>query len=98
MKFTPGPWKAIATAFDLETAQNAIVGSFDVILPAQSMSVPEMVENANLIAAAPDMYEALKALTDLMIDISRSGAINLSEVGYAVIDAASKTLRKAEGC
>lgn len=99
--FTPGPWRAIPTAFDLEKEQNAIVGSFDVALPVHLISVPEMMENSNLIAAAPEMYEALKDVKDTLGAIEWGTPEHAEELlGEAIdkfYDRIGTILTKAEG-
>ena len=55
--FTPGPWDAFGT----------LVGARGIIIRQQwecvRKSIDELQANAYLIAAAPDMYEALEAIS-----------------------------------
>lgn len=71
-KFTPGPWLASQTmrvhgavpssdGVDICSADNANIG---LVYWAESGSRSETRANANLIAAAPEMYEALKRVME----------------------------------
>jgi hypothetical protein len=55
--FTPGPWRAVHNGtcwqIDAET---------DAVATTQFCYAPEVVANARLIAAAPDLFEALAGL------------------------------------
>ena len=55
MKHTPGPW---------ETSNGNIWTEGEQVFVAMTMGVPigDSLKNAELIAAAPEMYEALKNL------------------------------------
>ncbi len=57
-KFTPGPWKFSGVAI---RGQNDEPDIARVYMPV-GMSEQEFDSNARLIAAAPEMYEALDAL------------------------------------
>ena len=59
-KWTPGDWVVKPIAIDFEKEPNALVGTFDVTFPVESISFPEMRANANLLEASKKMYEALK--------------------------------------
>lgn len=74
-KWTPGPW-AVRDARGIRGANGECVASTYCAAPA---------EDANLIAAAPDLYEALA-------DIHSKLDHNLAEY-----DAADKALAKARG-
>lgn len=67
-KFTKGPWKA---AYDPQLRALIQIYSTEAHLPVAVLpdrgtveSMPEIEANANLIAAAPDMYEALECACD----------------------------------
>ena len=65
MKHTPGPWTCIEVAFDDYQTGNI---SF-VVDSAQGPAVMVgSVANCRLIAAAPDMYEALKVARDALAE------------------------------
>jgi len=66
-KFTPGPWKIIITPCDLYS-EWCIATERDSGIIATSRAFPPRFEgeaNANLIAAAPDLYEALGEMRSL---------------------------------
>jgi len=63
-KFTKGPWKAtydsqLQSAIEIYNEEDRIMVA---VLPDRGTveAMPEIEANANLIAAAPDMYEALE--------------------------------------
>ena len=65
-KFTPGPWKAM---YDSQLQALIQIYSTEAHLPVAVLpdrgtveAMPEIEANAKLIAAAPDMYEALDHL------------------------------------
>ena len=67
-KFTPGPWKAtydsqLQAAIEIYNTEDRIMVA---VLPDRGTveAMPEIEANANLIAAAPDMYEALECACD----------------------------------
>lgn len=100
-KHTPGPWKFYFNEYDpklvqvwseydgLRTRHVAFVGNRDSIA-----SSPEVQANARLIAAAPEMLEALKDLVAVIARIpATQKSIGLQELclrGHAAI-------AKAEG-
>lgn len=67
-KFTKGPWKAtydsqLRAAIEIYNTEDRIMVA---VLPDRGTieAMSEIEANANLIAAAPDMYEALKCACD----------------------------------
>jgi hypothetical protein len=73
-KFTPGPWKAVLNAhfWDIESEMHGLIGdacasNFVYVngkrLPPEQAD-PIAAANAHLMAAAPDMYEALKMILE----------------------------------
>ena len=58
MKHTPGPWRITHTADD----STFIDTDTDDFIAQVRRTIPEYEENAHLIAAAPDLLEALQAL------------------------------------
>ena len=67
-KFTKGPWKAtydsqLQAAIEIYNTEDRIMVA---VLPDRGTveAMPEIEANANLIAAAPDMYEALECACD----------------------------------
>ena len=84
-KFTPGPWHHI----DVPSVRSLFNGCScifsehidDAIVASIGEDVPNHVGNANLIAAAPELYEALKALC------SANTAANLAKAQAAILKA-----------
>ena len=85
-KFTKGPWKARHDGRDgmvvCPDGRSFLVG--DIIYHEENIA------NAHLIAAAPDMYEALKDL--LNYDYEDAGL-----VPHSIIGPATDALAKADG-
>ena len=70
-KFTKGPWKA---TYDSQLQALIQIYSTEAHLPVAVLpdrgtveAMPEIEANANLIAAAPDMYEALETTCEYCI-------------------------------
>lgn len=71
-KWTPGPWRAghfssvvgCPVVAQPDPARNSIIvaGTRGAVASESDAFVAEIVANAHLIAAAPDLYEALEAL------------------------------------
>ena len=97
-QFTPGPWVA-----ERDTARNAyawkVTGAKGVVEDIARLalvdSVSQIEANANLIAAAPAMYEALKTLLALIGDEDLPDNGELS--GAVICDFARSALAQAEG-
>ena len=91
MKFTPGPWSVQARLCNMidvthsNTQKGAITHSLCRV-QARVSWVEEATANAHLIAAAPDMYAALKRAAALLVGNSTSLA-----------DEIRAALKKAEG-
>ena len=74
MKHTPGPW----TQLDQEHAVSIVSGGIviaDVFKPDDNCVSPPMSEtldNARLIAAAPDLLTTLKAMTTILSNIQNT--------------------------
>ena len=67
-KFTPGPWKAtydsqLQAAIEIYNTEDRVMVA---VLPDRGTieAMSEIEANANLIAAAPDMYKALECACD----------------------------------
>lgn len=101
-KHTPGPWTARkapernAYAWDVEGAQGTVPTIARMALVDR---VSEVEANAHLIAAAPAMYEALKAMLEHEGErvYSGIGTEHDSEVLEAAKQAARTALAQAEG-
>lgn len=99
--FTPGPWEIR----DDYTQDHGVIcvehpawDAIDVIMPQWSnMDSPEEHQaNARLIAAAPDLYDALQECSfRLAALVAASG--DFSDVNAKALDAATAALAKAEG-
>jgi hypothetical protein len=91
MNITQGEWEVDTNDSKIRIASRKIYPPFLAEL-FHSSSVPygEALSNAHLIAAAPDMYEALKHILNSIPEPTRKGL----SVNWQVIDAA---IAKAEG-
>jgi hypothetical protein len=101
MKYTPGPWAAEANGVFKDEQRNPIASVYD---PEHTNHLTDIAKaNAQLIAAAPDMYEALKDLVKLLecddpVEVGCSCAY--TGTGAPLICAwckAKQALAKAEG-
>jgi len=91
-KFTPGPWKI----------QKSISGVHPIAAPGIRAHITYVndVENAHLIAAAPEMYEALEALISAMDDVLYNAdrvPDCIVAVAQEAMDKANAALKKARG-
>lgn len=93
-KFTPGPWRSVgrcihAPVLALGNPTSAIAFALDC--GAKSGRAPEVKANADLIAAAPEMYTALEAVinSDMAMREEDEGRISdtLSVVRAALVKA-----------
>lgn len=57
-KFTPGPWQINGSHIYTEDPKRAVIAQ--VFNPGKSADAYPLIENAHLIAAAPELYEALE--------------------------------------
>ena len=94
-KFTKGPWKAtydsqLQAAIEIYNTEDRVMVA---VLPDRGTveAMSEIEANANLIAAAPDMYEALETVCGSCIYVKLAGGKCCE---YCVIQ---KALRKAGG-
>lgn len=97
-KFTPGTWEVA-----LETGCRGVVASvsgtpkFVAVMfndPDTPENEPMRFANAHLIAAAPDLYEALEMVRDADDDCHKDGLQTIPSVARSKIDAA---IAKAKG-
>jgi len=96
MKHTPGPWQ-VASSMCPYRVIAAVEEPFGVVVVCDTANnaktrTPENAANANLIAAAPEMYEALKAILDTCLSPDYEGAPSDAAVKLMVA-----ALAKAEG-
>ena len=96
MKHTPGPWSVDAMGFiyapaDSELPENSNQGAQLVLAKLLSHSTVRTAGNASLIAAAPDLLEALEGI----IEYRERALLDTRETpAYA---AARAAIRKAKG-
>lgn len=87
-KFTPGPWiycfRSAGTCVETESGRTVAVAS-------PTPGVGDYDANARLIAAAPEMYEALRALLDVSKTDDWNGSAKLDDA----LEAARAALAKA---
>lgn len=108
-KHTPGPWSASAPdgeyhdviriyAATVDSKPVAVCPQMDspimAILKGQTNETTEAAANARLIAAAPDLLEALEMVRDADEDAKRDGLPTIPATARARIDAA---IAKATG-
>lgn len=65
VKHTPGPWKASGTSVYAETGREIIFGAYNMWLG----EIEERKANARLIAAAPELLEALESTAAALAEI-----------------------------
>ena len=61
-KFTPGPWQINGSHIYTADPERALLAQ--VFNPGERVSDYPLVENARLIAAAPELYEALERIVE----------------------------------
>ena len=87
---TPGPW-GVSSSFLVCNMDARIIANCAFLgLEVLDVAFEERIANAHLIAAAPDLYEALKRLVALLND-------DLDDQQAEAWDAACAALAKAEG-
>ena len=91
MEHTKGEWILSAGCFARQVKTYVTNTDLEVIAGVEANTEKEVLANAHLIAAAPDMYEALKGL---MRDYSTNPN---SDIFYAACLKAREALTKAEG-
>ena len=85
IKHTPGPWEACGKAVHAETGREIVFGSHNT----RSGSDEEQRANARLIAAAPELLEALGLI---VAQVKAGGHIYASH-----LERAEAAIAKAEG-
>ena len=88
-KHTPKPWKFLRAFGRIETDQRVICY---MAAGVTERALKETLENGKLIAAAPDLLEALQA----MIRYGEDGPAK-GETGYDIEMKAKAAIRKAKG-
>lgn len=91
MKHTPGPWIVNSSAVKANWPSNALTICEVNIIPGKKPAISEQHGNLFLIAAAPDLLEALTNLTTIAADL-----IDLDDVGaLEIINDAKAAIEKA---
>jgi hypothetical protein len=90
-KHTPGPWQVNGSHIYTADPERALLAQ--VFNPGSKASDYPLVENARLIAAAPDLLEALIMVRDADDDCRKDGFREMPPPARARIDAA---IAKAE--
>ena len=86
-KFTPGPWE-LTHPGPLLHGKRVFAGTKYIgIIDNSDMDVAEIDANAHLIAAAPDMYEAVKKMCNNALDL---GYCHMTDCGNCKSMAAIK--------
>lgn len=101
-RFTPGPWKALTNGNTFNSA--TVVTSKDaadgwvceVFDDSDSCTLPDEA-NAHLIAAAPELYDALETLLDINDNGGPFGGELYQDRVVRSIECARKALAKARG-
>ncbi len=91
MNYTKGEWKVSSTAFDRAYQTFVVNEDLELISEATGDSPEESIANANLIAAAPNMYEALRKARQ------HFGHMILTYEEAQVVTVIDEALAKAEG-
>jgi len=80
-KFTKGPWVVHLNKVGVvDTSDTQSYGMLDVVAVVDAWDFAKQHEhNAHLIAAAPELYEALTQLIDDLINTDEEGLFELSE-------------------
>ena len=65
-KFTPGPWELATSEFEVRSFDRKLIAGM-ILMEAQTYDNgrEQQAANARLIAAAPEMYEALNGISSL---------------------------------
>lgn len=95
-KHTPGPWRCVDTSYHAHDYR--LLRSDGLPMPVNAMGANDHSEqraNARLIAAAPELLEALKAIANMRPRTMRSGGIDPHDMRNAQL-LALNAIRKAE--
>lgn len=98
-KHTPGPWIAHKTGYKGHAsgawyiyAINSSDGRSPHVAHIKQSTLQPMAANARLIAAAPDLLEALQSLIDMDISYRRGRKVEIA------VQSARSAIAKATGC
>jgi len=100
---TPGPWRAYISehnTIEIEDKNQDIIISWAGFDSCHKI-IPERKANAHLIAAAPEMLEALTECRDVLSKLAQTGKIKgmdeLEKYALHGADVADAVISKAEG-
>ena len=94
-KFTPGPW-TVGHGYGIETAIKGWT-YYPICYGKDEEQVCDIVYNkadADLIAAAPEMYEFIESLIN---EIEENGLMEHESSRHAILNDANRVIRKARG-
>jgi hypothetical protein len=101
---TPGPWKMDAmrdgAGHNMITVDQDIKGPYREICRSYDIEPDDLEEtkaNARLIAAAPEMLDALKAMREALLLWKEFAPLAWDTADVIAIDKANKAINKAEG-
>ena len=92
MKHTPGPWRNIDNVIYTKAETHANCRALEiatVVVKEKAIPMSQLIANARLIAAAPDLLEACKKAHGL-ISLDTSEAANAADI-------LNDAIKKAEG-
>ena len=95
-QFTPGPWEAVRDEKN-ERWQIQETDNNGLVLVQHTFDGEEAEANANLIAAAPDMYEALKNVRNSLVNYANNGDLTKYQASkiYEIIMANGNAINNA---
>lgn len=95
MSHTPGPWRHDAQNHQIRTGVPEESRRFTgELIASVSPLCPEMIANARLIAAAPELLEALKDAQEVLVDPRRRNTIYANDPLWARM---AEAIAKATG-
>ena len=101
MNYSKGKWKVIGSFITAPIKDDESKEEYEIEICrlTQYRDDIENKANANLIAAAPDMYEALKDITEFLVAYCPATAgLTVDEVNtWPILNRIQKTIAKAEG-
>ena len=98
MEHTPGPWKAQSWLITADRKTNSRCGAIASIVTTATMYEDKWDANARLIAAAPDLLEALKGTVQALYSangFSEKKLFNSSPYCLKMVEDAEQAINKA---
>lgn len=102
-KWTPGPWHvSLGETYKVKEADGSSLAMVMHVHLSGRRSPAQVVANANLIAAAPDLYEALRKAEEFIVNGIEFGFIRMPDAStpdsaHATLPAIRVALAKARG-